>query len=332
VGTLNFGLASALIIAASFLGIFVVAAAGLILLIQSFRERWSFTAGEYGTLACIGGINLVLVILMILKIHTGAEGGRLWSVGFSNLAFAVYELLGFVGLGPGRELIRSSAATGGSGAAAELLIPSLFKLGLLLVIYVGLVYAAYRASKNSGSRPALHLAMLSCSVAVLSVSCLLGACLLSSFPFWGRHLAPALPFVLLAIAEVGASIRSIWTRQQKAFLFVPLFIILLYSSCVIRWSPSHAKDDYRSAAKLAREYLAEGKQLSWIASPGAALYYQIPLSNTWPPGPGTASIILPDTGSHIHPDVILVSKPDVFDHQHILSDWLNYPGVEARIC
>jgi hypothetical protein len=328
-GFWNFGFASAVIISASFLGIFVVAAVGLVLLVQAFWGRWFLTARQYGILGCVAAMNLVLVIIMVLKIHTGAEGGRVWTVGISNLAFATYELLGFVGLGPGRELIRSSAATGGSAAATQLLIPSFFKLGLLLVIYMGLVYAAFRASKNSAAKPALHMALLSCSVAILSVGCLLGASLASSFPFWGRHLVPTLPFVLLAVAGVAAAIRSVWTKRQKAFLLVPLFVVLLYSSCVIRWSPSHAKDDYRTASGIAREYIAMGKQVCWIAAPGPALYYQLSLSNAWPPKPGTASIALPDPGSRSHPDIILVSKPDVFDHQRFLPQWINSPGIET---
>jgi hypothetical protein len=328
-GFWNFGFAAAVIISASFLGIFVIAASGLVLLIQAIRERWALTARQYGVFGCMAMLNLILVIIMVLKIHTGAEGGRVWTVGISNLAFAVYELLGFVGLGPGRELIRSSATTGGSEAAAQLLIPSFFKLGLLAVIYISLVYAAFRASKNSVAKPALHLALLSCSVAVLSVSCLLGASLASSFPFWGRHLAPTLPFVLLTIAGVATAIRPVWTKRQNAFLLVPLFIVLIYSSCVIRWSPTHAKDDYRTATSLAREFMAEGKQVAWIAAPGPAMYYEIPLSTGWPPKPGTASITLPDPGSSNHPDVILVSKPDVFDHQRTLSQWINFPGIET---
>jgi uncharacterized membrane protein len=328
-GLWNFGFAAAVIISASFLGIFVVAAAGLVLLIQAFRERWGLAAGQYGVLGGMAVMNLILVVLMVLKIHTGAEGGRVWTVGISNLGFAVYELLGFVGLGPGRELIRASATAGGSEAAAQLLIPSLFKLGLLLLIYIGMVYAAFRASKNSAAKPALHMALLSCSVAVLSVGCLLGACLASSFPFWGRHLAPTLPFVLLTIAGVASAMRSIWTTRQNAFLLVPLFVVLLYSSCVIRWSPTHAKDDYRTAAGLAREYMAEGKRVCWIAAPGPALYYEVPISNSWPPQPGTASIRLPDPGSPSRPDVILVSKPDVFDHQRTLPQWISLPGIDT---
>jgi len=330
-GFWNFGFAAAVIISASFLGIFVVAAAGLVLLIQGFSRRWKLRAGQYGILGGVAILNLILVALMVLKIHAGAEGGRAWMVGVSNLGFAAYELLGFVGLGPGRESIRASATTGGSAAAAQLLIPSLFKLGLLVIIYGGVVYAAFRASRNSAGKPTLRLALLSCSVSVLSIGCLLGASLASSFPFWGRHLAPTLPFLLLSVAGAAAAIRSIWTNRQEAFLFVPLFLVLFYSSCVIRWSSTHAKDDYRAATTIAREYLAEGKRISWIAAPGPAMYYEIPLSNDWPPAPGTVSIILPTPGSNSRPDVILVSKPDVFDHQRFLPEWTSLPGIENSV-
>jgi hypothetical protein len=326
-GFWNFGLAAAATIAASFLGIFVVAAAGLILLIRAVIAHWRLTLRQYAVLGLLGVLNFGITFSIFLKMHAGAGGSKAWIVGFSNMGFASYELLGFIGLGPGRELIRTSAVIGGVDAASHLLIPSFFKLGLLVVIYGTLIYAVFRVSRQASKIPAFEMALLSGTVALLSVLCLFGAALESRFPFWGRHLAPTLPFLLLAIGGLAASLDSIWTKRQSSFLLITLFAVFIYSSAVIRWSPTHAKDDYRTASALAREALSHGKRVSWIGATQPAVYYNVPLSTTWPPYPGTASVRLPSPATDGQPDVIIVTKPDLFDRQGFLPHWIETPGV-----
>jgi len=328
-GFWNFGLAAAATIAASFLGIFVVASAGLILLVKGFAGRWPITLKQYGVIGFLLVVNVAVTFSIFLKMHAGAGGSKVWIVGLSNMGFASYELLGFVGLGPGRELIRTSAAAGGVDAASHLLIPSFFKLAVLVGIYLALLYAAFRAFKKDSTKPALQIGLLSGSAALLSVLCLFGAALESKFPFWGRHLAPSLPFLLLAIGGVAASLGPIWPARRNLFLLIPLFVVLLYSSCIIRWSPTHAKDDYRTASSMARKAIAQGKRVSWLAAAQPAFYYQLPLSGVWPPTPGTASVVLPSPATDGQPDLIFVSKPDLFDRQRLLPHWASVPGVQV---
>src|SRR5688572_10918935 len=67
----------------------------------------------------------------------GAGGAKLWNVGFANLAFALYELLGFGGLGPPRNELRELARNNGLNA---LLYPGrLIGIGVLAAIYLALL-------------------------------------------------------------------------------------------------------------------------------------------------------------------------------------------------
>ena len=329
-GFWNFGFAALTTIAASFLGIFVVAAAAALLALKAIWERWYIPLQPYAIVAFFAVTNAGLVVDMLSKISSGAGGSKSWAVGLSNFGFASYELLGFIGLGPGRELIRTSAVEGGVDAASHLLVPSFFKLGLLVVIYLAVGYAAWRAYKLASIKPFLHLGLTSMAVAFVSVLCLFGAALESRFPFWGRHLAPTLPFILLAIGGIASSLRPVWTQRQRCFLLVPLFAIMFYSSAVIRWSPTHAKDDYRTASAFARDEVAHGKRVCWIAAWGPALYYGLNLSKAWPPAPGTASVFLPSEDTIFAPDFIIVSKPDLFDRQRLLPHWKSVSGVQAK--
>lgn len=328
-GFWNFGFAALTTIASSFLGIFVVASAALVLVLKALFGRWPIPLRHYAIVAFFAVTNAVLAFNMLLKISGGAGGSKSWAVGLSNFGFASYELLGFIGLGPGRELIRTSAVAGGVDAASHLLIPSFFKLGLLVIIYLAVGFAAFRATKLASNKPILYVGLLSGAVGLVSVFCLFGAALESRFPFWGRHLAPTLPFILLAIGGIASSLESVWTVRQRCLLLIPLFVVLSYSSAVIRWSPTHAKDDYRTATALARDEVARGKRVCWIAAGGPALYYGLNLSKTWPPVYGTASLYVPPEDTAFPPDVLIVSKPDLFDRQRSLPHWKSVSGVQA---
>jgi len=330
-GLWNFGLAAAATIATSFLGIFVVAAAGFVLLFEAFSRNWVLTLRQYAVLGFLFALNLIIIVFIFFRMQAGAGGSKVWAVGLSNMGFAFYELLGFVGLGAGRELIRTSAVAGGVNAATHLLILSLPWLLVLFSTYVGIVYAVFRAAGNPSAQPSLRLALSFGMVSLLSVLCLFGTSLASEFPFWGRHLAPSLPFLLLTIGSAAASLHSVWTKRQQLFLFAPFFAILIYSSAVIRWSSTHAKDDYRTASALAREAVAQGKRVSWVGDARPALYYHVPLSMVWPPVPGTASLLLPSPDHDGQPDLAIVTKPDLFDRPNILPHWIDLPGVKMTV-
>ena len=89
------------------------------------------------------------------------------------------------------------------------------------------------------------------------------------------------------------------------------------SSLTLRFSPQHRKDDYRGAARLALAALAEGKVVWWSADyEECAAYYGLKRDLTTPAG-GRLIFCPRATAEEFArwptPDIILESKPDVFD-------------------
>src|SRR6185295_15583577 len=84
---------------------------------------------------------------------------------------------------------------------------------------------------------------------------------------------PALLFWL------ACGLRELWTRGNRARAVVILFIGLNLGSAVsLRFAQRHAKDDYRTAAAIARDTLNRGERVWWCADEGAGLYYRVPFS------------------------------------------------------
>ena len=312
-GLWNLGLAAAVVSTASFLGVFVVAAAGVVLILKAVVAHWVPTRRQLGVIGFLGAVNLAFLIIMLSRLMGGAGGSKSWTVGISNLGFALYELLGLSGLGPGREALRATAVTGGLSGTVHLLLPYFGVQSALLLLYGALFCTAIYLTRKGRDSSVFQLAILSGWVAVLSVVGLFIASLVMKFPFWGRHLAPMLPFLLVAVGAAASLLSTAGSSRRSGLLLFPLFALLLFSSLEIRFNPQQGKDDYRSATALALAEVAQGKRVCWIASRQPGQFYHLTFSTTWPPAPGTASIAIPVPGVDPAPDLLFVSKLDLFD-------------------
>ena len=277
---------------------------------------------------------LLLAPLGLYYLHTlkqGAGGAKIWTVGGVNAAFAGYELAGFSGLGPGRLEIRE-AARAGTAALLGVLKPFGPGLAALAFLYAVLGVRLKNAFPPARS-PALALTLLQ---AGLTLALLAAAALLVKFPFWGRHLAPVLPCVAVLIAWCADRLARDFSGSPQARL-VPalLFTLLLASSLSLRFADRHRKDDYRLAVGIAREALGEGLQVGWAADEVTARYYRAPFDAPRGPGrlyalhPGQPDLFAADLAGPA-PDLVILSKPDLFDPQGRLAGWLRDQRYERR--
>lgn len=305
--------AAAALVASTMFGMITVVAVVMFLAVLGWREGWVVTRGArvqtaLGVVWCTG-----LTAYYIWKVATGAKGARLWDVGVQNLGFALYELMGFTGLGPGRDELRQLARADGvvgavTGLAADPVLPALLLL-LLSVIAIAMV----RGWQREERRRELIVYLGVCALVMGTTFTL---ALLARFPFWGRHLAPIFPFYCAVLVLGVASLRRS-ARSPALRIGVPLALVLVLaaSSAQLRWSPRHARDDYRSASEIALAALRAGRDVWWSADPQAAAYYGLPVATKGSSGqvahlltdrPGRGKI-LPA------PDMIITSKRDIFD-------------------
>ncbi|NLS08332.1 hypothetical protein HGP14_34700 [Rhizobium sp. P32RR-XVIII] len=263
----------------------------------------------------IGPAVLLLLVLAPLGLYylwtvlAGAGGTRVATTDARNLVFSAYELLGFAGLGPGR----TDARAGGGGV----FLPHLFALASYAVL-VGAVTlaAAIHAIRNVPPRT-----LAACAIAFTAAAALmLIAGYLMHWRVVGRHLAPAL-IPVLAVQAAGMTL--LWRRPIGKLLVLGFLMMALASAESIRFAPRHAKDDYRSAAAIARSALAEGDRVWWSADALGALVYQVPLGQgcagalyVFEPQPGFASALEA-------PTLVVTSKPDIYDPNGALAAFLS---------
>jgi len=96
--------------------------------------------------------------------------------------------------------------------------------------------------------------------------------------------------------------------------------VLLVSALEIRFAPRHQRDDYRSAANLARSVIATNEKVWWIADELTGAYYKLPLDS--PNLTLSSSLIESSLASAPTPDLVCFSKPDIYDPSGKIDNYL----------
>jgi hypothetical protein len=278
----------------------------------SFREalkRWILPV--FVTLP----IFACLAVYYVRTLLSG-KGGMIEKPGLPNLVFAFYDLLGFGGLGPPRNLLRQSHSL-------DTFIPYISSLALgILALSIAMV-AILRHVRHSHERrtmAGLFVAFVSGLLFTLALS------YAAHFRVLGRHMASFFPlFALLLITGLIAE----WNRGRSRL--VPFAILLLgiawsVGGIRLRLLSAYQKDDYRDAAALAHGALAQGEPVLWLADREVAKYYGLRTTEVLNPGSVTAADATAAVSGDCpvswlrqsvldHPAVLVVmsNKPDIFD-------------------
>ena len=320
----------------SMLGVAVVPAWLLIVFLEWRREERPRLGLPQLVFLGITFIGLGLIAVYYLStLLRGAGGVRVWPLGLGNLGLVVYEFLGFSGLGPPRYELREWGHHGFSAFSSQNVPWWICSLGLLGLIYLVGFGLLIRRSNSSQTSESLKQCLIFLAV---SGATLIALCLISHFPFWGRHLAPLFPFYLLTVALWAHPYFP--TSRPLRMVATLLFITLLASSLLLRFSPWQRKDDYRDVAAMSKAFAAQGKTVWICACACAGPYYAIPFENVaelksnattgkiWETdclSPGQLSLIP-------RPDIVFFTKPDLYDRFSAVSTFLRdekYAPTEA---
>jgi hypothetical protein len=240
-------------------------------------------------------------------LYLGARASDVGRTGIKNILFVLYELGGLSGLGPGRLALRSQ-----NFAIYRPFLP-LLALGTIAIASVGIT-GLTTAAKTSNRRTAVLFGL----AAGLPLVVVFAAGHFARMRLLGRHLTPLLPFVL-AILAIGFDrlfkVNRLWSRAIAA----AAAMVLVVSALEIRFAPRHERDDYRSAATAARQALAEGNTVWWLADDATGHYYGLSESAKLVPA---LRILEADLNSIAEPDVIFLSKPDIYDPEGKVSRYL----------
>lgn len=315
-----FGLGVGVLAGTSLLGVFWCGAALAVLL----AARKPACLAEWWKAARVAWLLLGLwlaglVVYYAWTLLVGARASAAGTTNLQNVFFVVYELLGFSGLGPGRLEIRET------GLAA-------FRAHLLpLAAYGGFAGVLLAIGFANLWRQDWRKVVLVGGIVLATLVCLVAAGWTLHFRLLGRHCAPmqAAVLVLLVAGAIEAERRPGWWFQG----IVCGFLLVAAGSCLsARFAERHRKDDYRAAAAHARVALEGGKTVWWSADSHGAEFYGLPVSET-PQRSGSAVLVLNPAAQWVAartlPDVVVCSKPDLYDVQGALQERLTRDRFQA---
>jgi len=287
-----------------------LAAAALILPRSRTAELWR-SHRVSGLIA--GGFLLVLGVYYLWTLKVGARASGAATTDWKNLVFTGYELLGFSGLGPGRLEIREGGLNVFQSHGLKL---ALYGVTVLVVLGAGVrrLFAAGDRKKLFG------LVLIIAAPAVVLTT----AGVVMHFRILGRHFTPVMPVVLFVLST---GVVALWSRGRWLRKLVACgFVLLSFFSCLsLRFAARHEKDDYRDAAGFARAALESGRQVWWNADTQGAAYYQVPTTDR-PAAIGKAWRVANPSRELLSvasvPEVIITSKPDLFDNQRALAAYI----------
>jgi hypothetical protein len=307
----------------SLLGVIWDAAAiGAALAVLGWRRMLALGRANRAAVVVTAVVLLALAPYYLWTLKHGARAAQIRG-GIGNAVFAVYEVSGLSGLGPGRLEIRSA---GGPRVFANYAIPlGVHAFMTALAFLAGCGYAVQRTPRR------LWLGLLLAVGGAAGL--LLVAGFVTQFRVLGRHFAPLAICVLLILA-IG--VKALWANAAVGRLTALTFLLLCAASAgSLRWAPRHAKDDYRGAAAIAQGAVSAGQHVWWCADEIGGRFYGLPLpAALGVDEPGKATLLLnppaADLAGKPSPDLLVLSKVDLYDNTGAVREYLKQKGYQQR--
>jgi uncharacterized membrane protein len=246
------------------------------------------------------------------------SGGERETPGFGNLAFSIYEFMGFVGLGPPRNVLRAQQSL-------AVFVPywPWLMIGLLSTVALSVLSVFQIVGRKRNHLAGLVLAL------VIGLTLFVIAASAVNFRYWGRHLAfffPLVIFILISAAGETAAGRK-W-RFFRGGTVLALACAWLVSDARLLALPQYYKDDYRLAAQTALDVAHRSNgTILWAAGFIGGRYYGLeferPLEGIRWRTAGSAIFAANwnqkqvreylNTATTQTPVILALSKPDLFD-------------------
>jgi hypothetical protein len=261
---------------------------------------------RFRPLILAGAVLCGIVLYYVWTLQMAGRPSDAGKTTVQSLGFTAYELLGFAVPGAGRLELRAN------GVAA--LIPSLPWLiqGALAICIV--LVAGANELRAVWSRRATWAAVMGIGIPVLF---LLTLAFVRDFRLLGRHLTPVAPVItVLAGIGVAALLRGNSLGRIAAVVFIGFWMIAAGS---VRFSPRHAKEDYRAVTAVARDEVAAGRRVWWAADVPTGKYYGLSFES------GLVNALQGPSKAHLvdTPELIVLSeREDTYDRNGAVRQWI----------
>lgn len=230
------------------------------------RPAWARTFGgllsTYRGLVFTAALMLAAFLTHDVLMMLAGHGGQKTGLSTANVVFAIYEMLGFGGLGAPRTVLRGLAGS-------RLILHYGVWLACGIAAWLAWAWAVSRPAVRPGNafRP-LVLAALAGVLALLVAAGVMRASL------WGRHFMALYPFVLAALALLLSElIRN--RRGPVRLAAVLLLAVFVLSAARQRVLPEYGKDPLREGVAALRDLQAAdpARPVVFLAYPLAIWYY-----------------------------------------------------------
>ena len=191
--------------------IWTAGALGVLLILLSPRQLATLLKAQLGLWVAAAVLLAGLAVYYVWTLTVGARGSGAATTTLGSVFFVGYEMLGFVGLGPGRVDLRSAGLT----ALHGYWVP----LALYALATAPLIGAALWRGLKLGQRKHLAIALCCCAPPLV----ILAAGWAVHFRVLGRHLAPFVPVLLLlfTLGGVGALVAAQSVGQATRHCLLP---------------------------------------------------------------------------------------------------------------
>jgi hypothetical protein len=253
-----------------------------------------------------GALMALTAAYYFLTWTAAKKGYHLSGASLLSIPFVAFELLGFAGFGPGKAALRSEPFASLSRS-----------LPLLLPLAIVLGPAVVASIMSMRGRPIDKRSLVAWFLAVvLPTTAIFGAFFVEGHRPLPRHFLPLLPAIILILSAGLCMLAASKSLFSRALAFA-LPVLWLMSALGLRLGQVHAKEDYRSAAKIATSAINEGLSVWWAADAATAFVYGTPIAlqktirHAW----GIQAPEWEQIESARPPDLIVLSRPDVYDPQ-----------------
>lgn len=313
---------AAVLCASSLLGVVHTAILGMLFLIMLTYSRPPISLLRSGRLWVVLVTTMVFMAVLggyyVWTLGLGAKASMVGRTSLATIGFSLYELLGYSGFGPGRLQLREAGPSTLIPYAGWLLLPCL---------PYGAVFLWLLTKKQGGGAPRIPVVLVGGFV-LLAFAGISAVGFLGHFRVLGRHLMPLAPFLILTL---GTCYAGMWRSTNLLWraVVVASLAIFLGGSVSGRFSPRFAKDDYRSAAAEALSAMAGGKAVWWAADGAGARYYGVFPREPEDRGAPVGSAFFANNPKLDYqknlpaPDLIVLSKVDIFDPAGDIRQWMN---------
>ena len=209
---------------------------------------------------------VALVVFFLRTSRNGVNMGHGES-GPSNLAYALYEFLGFGGLGPPRVELRENPHL-----SAFVPYWPWILLGSAALLAAGLLTLRSRPPRLFWYCTASLAAGVAFAVAVSRRE---------HFLLLGRHMAVFFPLLLITLMLWASPLPPAGGRRNASIAaLVTVGIVWMISDIRLTQLNRYQKDDYRNAVSIAEtKAQSDGAKILWAADPHTAHYYGLLVTN-----------------------------------------------------